>query len=125
MAERPDPGQVGPPSEYPQVNPPRDLHPTADIRFVIAETAKLTANVERLVRDVERMTDKVSDLSRSVDRFRTTAVAIGACLGVFLPVLGTVLWWAVGERINSVLRPSAPAYNQSTQDPSRLPPPSK
>lgn len=49
-----------PPSEYAQVPPPRDLHPTSDIRFVIQEVAKLSTQVERLISDVKDLSGKVN-----------------------------------------------------------------
>jgi len=41
-----------PPTDFAQV-PPRDLHPVADIRFVMIELGKLTANVDRLIEDMK------------------------------------------------------------------------
>lgn len=41
---------------------PRDLHPTSDIRFVMVEVGKLTANVERLIADVKSQGDKLDEI---------------------------------------------------------------
>jgi len=66
----------------------------------------LTANVDRLITDVGKLGDKVSDLQTSVNRFKTAIWVVGVCLTIFIPAMGGMLWWAVGERINYLLRPN-------------------
>ena len=44
-------------------------------------------------------------LNISMVKFKTAFLSIMVCLGIFLPILGGVIWWAVGERIDSVLKP--------------------
>jgi hypothetical protein len=80
-----------------------------DIRMVIKDMGKLEGQVERLITDVDKISDKISKLTTSVDRFKTAIIVIGACLGIFLPIVSGILWWSVGERINSVLRPTISA----------------
>ena len=91
-----------PPGEMPQV-PPRDLHPTSDIRFVIHELGKLTAEVRQSSERLEKLADKVEGLDRTVDRFRVTFKVVSICLGLFLPLLAGVFWWALGARITALL----------------------
>jgi hypothetical protein len=50
--------------------PPRDLHPVADIRFVMNEMGKLTAKVDRLIADVEKHGDKVDALREQMSYFK-------------------------------------------------------
>jgi hypothetical protein len=94
----------------------QDLHPTSDIRFVIREVGELSANVERLITDISGQTAKLGALERSVDRFKTAAIVMGIMLGVFVPVIAGIFWWAVGERITTLLLHSPPA-TQSAQTP--------
>jgi hypothetical protein len=78
-----------------------------DIRLVIRDLGKFEGQIERLIADVGKLDGKLSTLTTSVDRFKTAIWVVGACLAIFLPALGSILWWAVGERINAVLRPEA------------------
>jgi hypothetical protein len=60
-----------PPKEVVSVTP-RELHPVADIRFVMIELGKLTAQVERLIGDVNILVGKLdSNLEASSARFAT------------------------------------------------------
>jgi hypothetical protein len=84
----------------------QELHPISDIRFVIREVGELSAKVERLISDVNLQTQKIGGLERSVDRFRTAAIVTGILVGIFLPAMAGIFWWAVGEKINQILRPA-------------------
>ena len=64
MVKRP-PEHVGPPDVFADM-PPRDLHPTSDIRFVMIEVGKLSANVERLILDVATHGAKIDALRHQV-----------------------------------------------------------
>lgn len=91
-----------------------------DIRMVIKDIGKFEGQLERLITDVARLDRNVTTLATSVDRFKTSIWVVAGCLAIFLPLLGGILWWAVGERINAVLRPpvaitsTAGAPNQQT-----------
>ena len=99
-------GRETAPQQFAEVPPPRDLYATSDIRFVMTEVGKLTANVDHLISNVGKLSDKLTALNTSVDRFKTSIWVVAACLAIFLPLLGGLLWWSVGERINSMLKPS-------------------
>jgi hypothetical protein len=73
------------PDEFPQV-PPRDLHPTSDIRFVMVEVAKLSTLVERLIADVGAREKKIDDL-------RHQATYIKGGLGVAVIGMGLLGWF--------------------------------
>jgi hypothetical protein len=45
---------------------------------------------------------------------KTATWAIAGTVGIFVPILFALLWWAVGERINDVLRPTQPPAAIST-----------
>lgn len=65
------------PTEYAQVTPPRDLHSTSDIRFVMLEVGKLTANVERLINDITAHGSKIDEL-----RHQATFIKGGLAFGI-------------------------------------------
>jgi hypothetical protein len=113
---------MGTPEEVAQV-PPRDLHATSDIRFVMLEIGKFSSEVQNLAKQVEKSAEKVSELDKTVDRFKVALYSVGACLTIFLPVMGGVVWWAVGERINAVLRPVPPPIVIPAPVPPPLPAP--
>lgn len=74
-----------PPADYASV-PPRDLHPTSDIRFVITEVAKLTTLVERLISDVKEQGEKL-------DALRHQATYIKGGLAVAIIAIGVAGWF--------------------------------
>ena len=49
------------------------------------------------------------------------AVAVGAVLTIVLPLFGGVLWWAVGERIDTIMHSSLQAPLSSAAPTSLLP----
>lgn len=86
------------PTDYAQV-PPRDLHPTSDIRFVIVEVAKLTTLVERLIKDVEGQEKKIDDL-----RHQATFIKGGIAVAVIaVGVVGWLLTQAIEGKLQTVL----------------------
>ena len=119
MAKPPKVTDSGP-GERPSGPPPIELYAMSDIRVVIRDLGKIEGQVERLIADVGLTSSTVGALQTSVDRFKTALIVIGACLGIFLPMLGGILWWAVGERIDSVLRPHVSI--QAPQVPTSPPP---
>lgn len=78
------------------VGPPiRDLHPTTDIRFVIWQMGKLEERIRELVSEIKKQADQIATLNLSMVKFKTAFFSIMACLAIFLPVLGTIIWWAI------------------------------
>ena len=102
------------PGALPEVTP-RDLHPVSDIRFVMREIGALVAKVDRLIGDIDKATAKLDSVEKSVIRFKTAILSVGFCLAIMLPAFGGIFWWAIGERINTVL--------QTTSNATREPPP--
>lgn len=51
------------PDDFPQVEPPEELFPTNNIRFVMWETAKLTERVEALTKAVEKLSSSFEKTS--------------------------------------------------------------
>ena len=75
-----------PPTDFASA-PPRDLHPTSDIRFVIIEVAKLTTQVERLIQDVEKIDTKVEGVCHQVTFVKGALwviAGVGALLGIVI-----------------------------------------
>jgi hypothetical protein len=82
------------------------------------DVAHTSTQVDRIVDDVKKLTDKVDRMDRTIDRFKTSMIVVSLCLGLFLPAIGGMFWWAVGERLNSVLKPQTVT---STVTPSAAP----
>lgn len=74
------------PDDFPQTTP-RDLYPTSDIRFVMTEIAKLSAQVERLIKDVGGQEEKI-------DALRHQATYIKGGLAVAVIAIGAFGWFA-------------------------------
>jgi hypothetical protein len=74
------------PKTFPQVVP-QDLYPTSDIRFVMMEIGKLTANVDRLIQDVKGQGDKI-------DTLRQQASYIKGGIAVAVLLIGGFIWIA-------------------------------
>jgi len=77
-------------------NPPRDLHATSDIRFVMVEVAKLCTLVERLIKDVEGQDSKI-------DALRHQATYIKGGLAVAIVVLG-IFGWFISKLIDGKMQ---------------------
>lgn len=92
------PDQTSTPQDYPQV-PPRDLYPTSDIRFVMVEVGKLTANVERLIGDVSSQGDKLDEIKHRVSFIKGAIWASAAFFTVLIAVVSFFLSekWATLE----------------------------
>ena len=120
------PSRLPTPGEMPQVTP-RDLHATSDIRFVIVEIGKLTANVDRLLegnRDAavalkehsESVNVRISEIEKAILKARTAFYVSALILALLLPAFGGIMWWALGERVSSLLT-QAPPQSQSAAPP--------
>lgn len=79
-----------PPQDFAQV-PPRDLYPTSDIRFVMHEVGKLTANVERLISDVQDQGGKLDAIRHQVSFIKGALAASGVLISVLVVVVGFFL----------------------------------
>jgi hypothetical protein len=88
------------PADFPQV-PPRDLHPTSDIRFVIGEVAKLTVQVERLIDDVRGHGDKIDAVRHQVTFVKGALWVIGGVMAIVLLALG----WYFSGKLSITLTP--------------------
>jgi hypothetical protein len=91
------PGESTPPKDFPQV-PPRDLHPTSDIRFVIVEVTKLSTLVERLISDVKDQDKKLDDLRGQATYIKGGLAMLAVVIGVAGWIISTALdgkWAAV------------------------------
>lgn len=82
MAKKKPSSNQTPPSDFPQ-SPPRDLHPTSDIRFVIAEVSKLSAHVERLIEDVKSQNTKL-DRHGTIIAWATGGITVGGIIIGFI-----------------------------------------
>lgn len=105
MARRPSgpsSGDESTPREYAQTPPPRDLHPTSDIRFVIHEIGNLTAKVDRLIEDTKSGSDKISELAKKVSNFEVAA----KCIGAAVVLVSIVFWWVFGEHVRTIVNSS-------------------
>lgn len=83
------------PQEFAQTTP-RDLHPTSDIRFVIAEVSKLSTLVDRLIKDVETQGEKVDKLTR-----QATLIKGGMAVGA---VAITFFGWFISKIVDGKLQ---------------------
>jgi hypothetical protein len=81
-------------------SPPRDLHPVADIRFVINEIGKLTAKVDRLIDDTKENTKAIEKHSTKIASFQTTATVVGGAI----VVVAIVFWWAFGDYVRFIVQ---------------------
>ena len=84
---------LGNPSEYPK-SQPRDLHPTSDIRFVMVEVGKLSANVERLITDVSSQGKKIDAVQHQVSFVKGAIWVAGVVLGLIVIISG---WYLTGR----------------------------
>lgn len=75
-----------PPTDFASA-PPRDLHPTSDIRFVITEVAKLTTQVERLIQDVDKIDTKVEAVCHQVTFVKGALWVIAGVAALFSVVM--------------------------------------
>lgn len=98
-------GKRNPPSEeqsspesFAQVTP-RDLYPTSDIRFVMVEIGKLSANVERLIADVNGHGTKLDDISHKISFLRGAIWVAGIVITAAIAIAG----WAISAHWDAVL----------------------
>lgn len=107
------PDHAGSPTqqELPQ-GTPRDLYPTSDIRFVMLEVGKLTANVERLISDVKSQGTKIDEIRHQASYIKGGIAAATAVITVIVTVAGFILssrWDSAVDALRVVVSaPSAP-----------------
>lgn len=82
--------QAAVPSDFPQ-GTPRDLYPTSDIRFVMIEVGKLTANVDRLIADVKSQGTKLDDIGHKISFLKGAMWAGGILITIVLGIATFVL----------------------------------
>jgi hypothetical protein len=80
---------------------------------VIWQIGKLEERIKELASEVKRQADQLSAFNISMVKFKTAFYSIMVCLGVFVPVLGGIIWWSIGERIDAVLKPHWETPTQS------------
>lgn len=78
------------PSEFPETTP-RELHPTSDIRFVMHEVGRLTANVERLIADVQAQGSKIDELRQQASYIKGGMAVAVILIGAFIWIASTFL----------------------------------
>jgi hypothetical protein len=61
------------------VGQPKDLYSTSDIRFVMVEIGKLTANVDHLIADIKSQGTKIDEL-RHQSSYIKGGIAVGTVL---------------------------------------------
>ncbi len=81
------------PEEFAQT-PPRDLHPTSDIRFVMVNIGDLSSKVDALIKSVDGHGDKIDDLRHKVSFVKGAIWVMGAVLGLMV-VIAT--WYFTGK----------------------------
>ena len=90
MAKGPKSNEPTIPTEYPQIAA-RDLYPTSDIRFVLVELGKLTANVDRLIEDTKAHGQELTDIRHQVSFVRGAVWASAALITVLIGVVSFFL----------------------------------
>ena len=71
------------PKDFPQA-PPRDLHQTSDIRFVMLSIGELTTKVDALVKAVDGHGDKIDDLRLKVSFVKGAIWVLGGALALLI-----------------------------------------
>lgn len=99
MAARPP--RAGSSAENPS-NPPQDLYPTSDIRFVLVRIGELGTQVQRLIDDVGEQSKTLTDLSHKVS-FVKGAVWV---LGGLIVVLGILMTLYMNGKLLVIINPS-------------------
>lgn len=118
------------PRDFPAVEPPEELFPMTNIRFLMSETAKLIERVDGLVRsneklsasfdkamekhsadtkerlaeikaDIKEIVVKQGEMKETIDSFKGAVKVMNRIYALALVVMGAVLAW--------YLRPSSPA----------------
>lgn len=100
MARPRDVGNQGAPRDGPRGNPPRDLHPVADIRLVITDVAKLTERIDNLIdrvsdlrTDGKETRDKLYDVKESIASFKGAMKVFGGLYALALVLVAAFLTW--------------------------------
>jgi hypothetical protein len=101
VAKRPPPDSADSetPKEFPGVTP-RDLYPTSDIRFVMIEIGKLTANVATLISDVKSQGTKIDNLSHQVSFVKGGVYVVGGIIALIWAI--SINWGAITHFFTSI-----------------------
>lgn len=74
------------PKQFAEIPPPRDLYATSDIRFVMMEIGKLTANVDRLISDVKSHGEKLDTIRHQASYIKGGMAVSVVLIGIFITV---------------------------------------
>ena len=85
------PSQQGTPGEGSSGPPSRDLYAVSDIRFVMLEIGKLTAQVERLISDVRTQGGKLDEISHKISFVQGAMWVFGVVWAIGIVALGAYL----------------------------------
>jgi hypothetical protein len=100
-------GRETAPQQFPEVPPPRDLYAMSDIRFVMTEVGKLTANVDRLIADVKTQGEKLNAIQHQAS-FIKGGIAVSVILiGVFIAISSFFLsarWDAAIQALRAIAK---------------------
>jgi hypothetical protein len=136
-----DPGESNNPA------PPRDMHPTSDIRFVMTEVAALKERVDGLIKSVEKIgpafeksadrqsadfkeriaevkidlkegTVKLSEVKTSIDSFKGAMKVFGGIYAFALVVTAAFLAWYLRPIPQTILQSSAVQQQDAGTKPS-------
>lgn len=98
MADKPTLENTNP-QDFAQT-PPRDLHATSDIRFVMVSIGELTTKVDALVKAVDSHGDKLDELRLKVSFVKGAIWVLGGLLAVLILA---ATWYFTGKLSITVL----------------------
>lgn len=100
-------GGNAPPSDFAQTTP-RDLHPTSDIRFVMVELGKLTANVDSLISSQEKFGSRIDKLGEKIDSLEHKVTFVKGAIWVIGPIvlaLAVIAGWYFTGKLSITIKP--------------------
>jgi len=92
-------------NQIPAQEAPRDLYPTADLRFVLLEIGKLGSRLEVLAADFGRLDRRLG--GAHPDPRHTLAFVRGAVWALGCFILGVLLGWFLSGKITISLHPGS------------------
>lgn len=99
-APKTETGKETAPKQLADVAPPTDLYALSDIRIVMRDLGKLSAQVERLINDVASHGGKIDDVRHQITFVRGAMYVVGALLALLVVVAG----WLI-THVSIVLKP--------------------
>jgi hypothetical protein len=91
VAKKPETGRDSAPERFAETPPPRDLYQTSDIRFVMVEIGKLTANVDHLITEVQGHGAKIDAVRHQISFVKGALWVIGAMIVLVSTAIGLYL----------------------------------